>query len=167
MNGSINGLCMTIVGLAVLSVCLLAPAPVQAGQDIDWWLITPHEAAMAPAQEGFGSGEIQIGGESDLGPRIEVVKPTNGGSAPPPVEVDIKFVPKMSPVDPASLKVSVVKFINIDITDRVRAQASAEGIHVPGAQIPSGKHTVRISIADMDGLRSVKDVTFEVLDSKS
>lgn len=122
---------------------------------------------MASAPEVLDGGQIPIGAESDLGPKIEVLKPTNGGSAPPPVEVDIKFVPKMSPVDPSSLKVHVVKFINIDITDRVRAHASAEGIHVPGAQIPSGKHTVRISIADKDGLNSVKDVTFEVLNGKS
>jgi hypothetical protein len=130
----------------------------------DNWLITPEEAAMAPAPEGPGGGDISVGAEAEnLGPQIDVVKPTNGGSAPPPVEVDVRFVPKTSPVDVASLKVSVVKFINIDITDRVRAHATAEGIHVAGAQIPSGKHTVRISIADKEGLRSVKDVTFEVL----
>lgn len=122
---------------------------------------------MDPAADMPGSGVTPIGAESDLGPKIEVMKPINGGSGPPPVEVDIKFAQKGSPVDPESLKVSVVKFINIDITDRVRAHASSTGIHVAGAQIPSGRHTVRISIADKDGLRSVKDVTFEVLDGKS
>lgn len=129
----------------------------------DLWLITPQEAATAPVPDGFGSGETPVAGVADLGPTIDVVKPTDGGSAPPPVEVDIRFTPKSSPVDPATLKVSVVKLINIDITDRVRSYASATGIHVPAAQIPSGKHTVRVSIADKDGLRSYKDVTFEVL----
>ena len=152
---------IAVLGMGALMVCLhnVSSAKIQETA----WLITPEEAAMAPAPEGGGKGEIAVGGEADLGPNIEVVKPTNGGSAPPPVEVDIKFAPKLSPVDPASLKVVVVKFINIDITDRVREYASASGIHVPSAQIPSGKHTVRVSIADKDGLRSYKDVTFEVL----
>lgn len=164
MANNMSILLMTIVGTAAVIICMIAPSPVQATKE--GWLITPQEAAMAPAPEGLSGGEIPVGGESDLGPKIEVVKPTDGGSAPSPVEVDVKFAPKLSPVDLASLKVSVVKFINIDITDRVRAHASANGIHVPGAQIPLGKHTVRISIADQDGLRSVKDVTFEVLDGK-
>lgn len=158
---------MAVIGTVVSAWFVLAPGSAHAVKDNDVWLITPQEAAMAPAREGVLGGEIPIAAESDLGPKIEVVKPNNGGSAPPPVEVDIKFTPKMSPVDPASLKVSVVKFVNIDITDRVRAYATASGIHVPGAQLPSGKHTVRVSIADQDGLRSVKDVTFEVLEGKS
>ncbi|MBX3324734.1 MAG: hypothetical protein U0223_00215 [Nitrospira sp.] len=161
-----------IISLAVLGSILnvgtigeLAIAMVGKGQDL--WLITPKEAAMAPAKESGLEGEIPVAAESEMGPKIEVIKPTQGASAKPPVEIDIKFVAKSSPVDPASLTVSVVKLINIDITDRVRTYVTASGIHVPAAQLPSGKHTVRISIADQDGLRSVKDVTFEVLDSKS
>lgn len=140
---------------------------VLAGKGQDLWLITPKEAAMAPAKESGLGGEIPVSAESELGPKIEVIKPTQGASAKPPVEVEIKFVSKGSPVDPMSLTVSVVKLINIDITDRVRTYVTASGIHVPAAQLPSGKHTVRISIADQDGLRSVKDVTFEVLEGKS
>ncbi|MFZ3013044.1 MAG: hypothetical protein WA045_04990 [Nitrospira sp.] len=164
MNCWIKTFFVLVAETAVVTLCLLAPASVQAVKDN--WLITPQEAAMEPASDLPGDGVTSIGAESDLGPKIEVVKPINGGSAPPPVEVDIKFAQKGSPIDPESLKVSVVKFIDIDITDRVRAHASTAGIHVLGAQIPTGKHTVRISIADKDGLRSVKDVTFEVLASK-
>ena len=165
MKRSIKILCLTIVGVAAVGTYLSAPGFALA--DKEMWLITPQEAAMDPASDMPGGGFIAIGAESDLGPKIEIVKPINGGSAPPPVEVEITFAQKGTPVDPESLKVSVVKFINIDITDRVRVHASTTGIHVPGAQIPSGRHTVRISIADKDGLRSVKDVTFEVLDRKS
>lgn len=155
----------TVVGCLTAVVLLSAAATAHALRDN--WLITPEEAAMAPAPEGTIIGEIPVGGESQLGPKIDVIKPGEGTSEPAPVEVDIRFVPKTSPVDLESLKVSVVKLINIDITDRVRAHATTDGIHVSGAQIPTGKHTVRISIADKDGLRSVKDVTFEVLAAKS
>jgi len=164
MNRLIKSVWLAVAGVVAVGAYLSAPGLAKAANDM--WLITPQEAAMDPAAEVQGGGLTAIGAESNLGPKIDVVKPVNGGRATPPVEVEIKFSQKGSPVDPESLKVSVVKFLDIDITDRVRAHASTSGIYVPGAQIPTGQHTVRISIADKDGLRSVKDVTFEVLDKK-
>ena len=128
-----------VIGLGFL----LAPGLAQSASDKELWLITPEEAAMASAK-----------------------KPPDGSVTPSPVEVDVKFRPTIGPVDPASMKVTLIKFIDVDITDRVRGYASADGIYVPAAKLPSGKHTVRVSIADQDGLRSAKDVTFEVIDGK-
>lgn len=165
-----NRRCGTKMGCVVVvlsAMLLMAGGPGHALKTNDMWLITPQEAALAPALEASQDGTIPIEAESELGPKIVIVKPANGGSAPPPVEVDIQFIPKLSPIDLASLKVSVVKLINIDITDRVRSHVSDKGIHVPEAQLPSGKHKVRISIADKEGLRSVKDVIFEVVEGKS
>ena len=82
MNHSIKTRFILVVGTAAVTLCLLAPAQVQAVKDN--WLITPQEAAMDPAQELPGGGFTSIGAESDLGPKIDVVKPINGGSAPPP-----------------------------------------------------------------------------------
>jgi len=152
--------CVVIVLSAML---LLAGEPGHALKTKELWLITPQEAALAPAPDGTGKDEVAVGGEADLGPAIEVIKPTNGGRSHPPVEVDIKFVPKTSPVDISTVKVTLKKLFNIDLTDRVQPYVTANGIHIPGAQLPSGVHTVRISIADKDGLRSFKDVTFEVV----
>jgi len=149
-----------------MAICVGSLQPVgsvYAGMDKVLWLITPQEASMAPAPQNKKTGEISIGGEIDLGPRIDILKPSNGGRAAPPIEIEIKFTQKTSPVDLTSLKVSVVKFIDIDITGRVLAYATTGGIHVPSAQLPTGKHTVRISIADQDGLRSIREVIFEVL----
>lgn len=145
---------------------LLAAGQVLAANDTGMWLITPEEAAMAPASRELKSGSTQFSAASSLGPKIEVRKPPEGSSIPSPVEVDIKFTPKVSAVDKESLKVSVIRLIDIDITDRVRTYATEDGIHVPAAQLPSGRHTVRISIADRDGLRSAKDVTFEIIEGK-
>ena len=145
---------------------LLAPGSAQSASDKELWLITPEEAAMASAKKPPDRDLTQIGAESSLGPKIEVLKPPDGSVTPSPVEVDVKFRPTISPVDPASMKVTLIKFIDVDITDRVRGYASADGIYVPAAKLPSGKHTVRVSIADQDGLRSAKDVTFEVIDSR-
>jgi hypothetical protein len=128
------------------------------------WLITPEEASMAPAPEISGESSLQIeSDELNLGPLIEVIKPKEGDRAEAPIEVFIKFTPQRDPIDIESLKVSVVKFISIDITDRVKDYSSPDGIHVQEAKIPQGKHTVRISIADTNGMYSKKEISFEVL----
>ena len=72
-------------------------------------------------------------------------------------------MPKTGPVDLTSLKVTVVKFLPFDITDRLRDYATADGIQVKEAKIPVGKHIVRISVADTQGARSIKEIEFEVL----
>lgn len=130
------------------------------------WLITPEEAAMAPAPETspLGGGLIDAGrDEISAGPLIEILKPADGGQVPSPLEVAVRFVPRLEPVDVASLKVSIVKFITIDITDRIRPYATAEGIQLKEAKIPSGKHRVRIALSDTAGGTSVKELSLEVL----
>ena len=141
-----------------LILILLGVSPTAfAGSEI--WLITPEEAAMAPAAE---KSLIQSRGLSESGPAIEVVKPTDGGEAPSPLEILIRFAARTETVDLSSLKVSLLKFITIDITDRVRPYATASGIDVKEAKIPAGKHRVRISVADTKGDVSTRDVSFEV-----
>lgn len=163
--------CVGYVGMGFVTVVisfgfLVMTGFAHAADDEGFWLITPEEAAMAAARKIPDRDLNQIGAESGLGPKIDVLKPTDGGSMPSPVEVDVKFTPKISPVDLPSMKVTLIKLINVDITGRVLPYASEGGIYIPSAQLPSGKHTVRVSIADHDGLRSVKDVSFEVLDGK-
>ncbi len=130
----------------------------------DGWLITPEEAASAPRAEAPGGALLDVGKqESNLGPTIEILKPNVGGKASGPVEIQINFVPKTGPVDLTSLKVTVVKFLPFDITDRLRDYATADGIQIKEAKIPVGKHIVRISVADTQGARSIKEIEFEVL----
>lgn len=154
----------TRVAGAVLSVGLFCVGIVGAMSSPDGWLITPQEAALAPRAEAPGGAPLDVGRqESNLGPTIEILKPNVGGKASGPVEIQINFVPKTGPVDLTSLKVTVVKFIPFDITDRLRDYATADGIQIKEAKIPAGKHIVRISVADAQGTRSVKEIEFEVL----
>ncbi|MBX3343967.1 MAG: hypothetical protein KF806_01520 [Nitrospira sp.] len=148
----------------LLSLALLHGGRAEAVSSLqDAWLITPQEAA-APAAESPGGIILDVGRqESNLGPTIEILKPTDGGKASGPIEIQINFVPKTGPVDVNSLKVTVVKFLSIDITDRLREYVSASGIQVKEAKIPAGKHIVRISVADAQGVRSIKEIEFEVL----
>lgn len=148
----------------VLSFLMICGAGAGATSPTDGWLITPQEAALAPAVDAPGGTLLDVGRqESNLGPTIEVLKPNDGGRASAPIEIQINFVPKAGAVDLTSLKVTVVKLFPFDITDRVRDYATSAGIQMKEAKIPAGKHIVRISVADTDGARSVKEIEFEVL----
>lgn len=156
-------LLVAIIGLAVT----LTSGPPFALTPSDTWLITPEEAALPPAspeERGLKGGTpFDIGREPpDIGPIIEVVKPIEGTPQSPPIEIAVRFTPRQQPIDLASLKVTVVKFISIDITDRVRPYLSAQGIQIPDAKLPSGEHTVRISLSDVTGAASVKQATMKI-----
>ena len=55
-----------------------------------------------------------------------------------------------------------MKFISIDITERVRAYLSDSGIEIPDAKLPSGNHMVRISLSDVREAVSVKQAIFKI-----
>ena len=152
-------LSMCAMGCVMSLLCLAATGTAGTGD----WLITPEEAAMAPAPE-VKRGLVEVGREDiTAGPVIDVVEPLNGSREPMPVQVLIRFTPMSEPVDLASLKVTLVKFNQIDITDRIRPYVTPDGIQVKEAKIPAGKHRVRISLADRTGAVSVREVAFEVL----
>lgn len=136
---------------------------VHAAGSYGFWLITPEEAAMPPASTEKGGQPLDIGREPlDTGPLIEVLKPVPGALPAVPLEITVKFVPRSAPVDLSSLKVMVVKFIGIDITDRVRPFATPAGIQIPNAKLPAGEHTVRITVSDASGGVSQKQLTLTV-----
>lgn len=152
------------IGLMAAGAMLLtfAASAEAAGQD-GFWLITPEEAAMPPASTEKRGQPFDAGREPpDNGPLIEVLKPVPGAPIAVPLEIAVKFVPRSAPVDLSSLKVTVVKFIGIDITERVRPFATPAGIQIPDAKLPSGEHTVRITVADATGGVSRKQVTLTV-----
>jgi hypothetical protein len=94
------------------------------------WFITPKEAAMASLSDAVAPGGKLINASDEeltLGPLIEVLNPVENGRVPSPLEVVIRFVSRGQPVDLTTLEVSLVKFVPIDITDRVRPYATAAG----------------------------------------
>lgn len=132
-------------------------APLFAAQNE--WLITPDEAALAPAPE---EESIRSRGLTDAGPRIDIVKPVDDVPQASPFEIQIRFYPRAAAVKPESVKVQLVKFISIDITDRVKPYLSGSGLEVKEAKIPSGTHRVRISVSDEQGATSSREMELEV-----
>ena len=131
-------------------------------------LVSVEGGVVGPAPLGkrgpHGGGQFDVGREPpDTGPVIEVLRPLLGVPVSIPLEISVKFVPRGGAlVDLTSLKVTLMKLFGIDITDRVRPYASPDGIKIPDAKLPSGEHTVRITVADASGGVSQKHVTLMV-----
>lgn len=122
------------------------------------WLIKPEEAALPPAVfERGGPTELSTP-LPETGPDIEIVSPLADTPNASPLEIMIRFNPRNAPIDLSTLKVTLVKWINIDLTDRIREFVTPEGIHVGNAELPSGEHLVRFSLADQNGDITVKQV---------
>ncbi|MDA0739782.1 MAG: hypothetical protein O2999_15050 [Nitrospirae bacterium] len=153
-----------LLAVAISSLVILNPL---ANAQMDGWLITPEEAAMTPAADADplqGGAHFDIGREDlDIGPIIDVQKPIAGKPLNAPIEISVTFKPRSHPIDLTTLEVVLVKFINIDITDRVVDYVSDQGIQLKEAKIPSGSHRVRVSVADTTGAVSTRDFLFEVL----
>lgn len=78
-----------------------------------------------------------------------------------PIKISFKPRDKV-PVDVKSLRVFYVKFIDIDLTDRVRPYVKASGINVSEADLPKGRHTLRFELSDRKGRTTRRVVTVTV-----
>lgn len=165
--------------LLLLVSCLLCPS---VGLSEAFWLITPDEAAQTPKRSRQVSPDflkglfkelpsIETPGMAPLsidrqppntGPRIEWMMPSTERPSATPTTVEIQFIPQDAPVALDSLTVTLLKFIDLDITDRVRPFATAEGIRIPDCELPSGQHELRITIEDVAGGISHLNITIEI-----
>ncbi len=126
-------------------------------------LITKQEAALADAPEGPKIAGKLLEEEAGQGPFIILNSPKNEGRYPKPIKIDILFIPRDdAAIDLSTLKVIYVKIFNIDITARVKKHATDKGIQIPEAELPSGKHKLKILLADTEGHLSTQNLVFVV-----
>ena len=125
------------------------------------WLVTPEEA-MTPGEvrsRGLFQREAPL---PNSGPDIRIEKPGLDQAQQSPLDIAINFLARRAPVDLATLKVTLVKLVNIDLTERVRQYVSPEGLRVPKVNLPSGEHIVRLSLGDQAGGVTVKEIILDV-----
>ncbi len=97
-------------------------------------------------------------------PRIDVKAPKLNTPIASPIAIRINFeATSPATVRPESFKVLYGAF-QIDITSRLTSIASAtvDGIVVPEASLPVGKHKLLLSIEDSMGRKGYRSVEFEV-----
>jgi hypothetical protein len=137
-------------GAAIFLACLLSAASASAKV-----LITEEEASQ-PADPFAPKGLFP-------GPKITLVSPhSETAGVKSPIHLKITFEPRGANVIPTSLKVTYLKFHPVDLTERVRAFASQNGIDMPEAEVPPGLHKIRIQITDSDGLSGQADFVLNI-----
>jgi len=133
-----------------------------AGAVSDDWLITPAEAAL---QIRDGNYAEQVAAVEGPGPEIVLKNPKMLKKLRSPIDIFIAFEPGQSgqPADMKTLKVTLIGFININITDRLREYIKGTSLDVEEAKLPSGKHRLRMRIMDVAGNPNERDVVVTVL----
>jgi hypothetical protein len=129
----------------ILIIGSLLAGPGYAG---NMTLLTEEEGALDEAPPGL----IEIRRTLDEGPEIKVVSPEAGREYESPLRIAVMFIPRGGKtVDLGMLRVECLKIITIDLTKRVMPHATRDGIAIENAELPSGKHKIRVTIGDADG----------------
>ncbi len=161
MKNKIQGLLtLRFMALSVFFLCTAIIFPSWSAEND--WLITPEEAAM---QIRDGSYAEPVAAVEGLGPIIVLRNPKMLQKLHSPVDIFIAFEPGKSgkPADMKTLKVTLIGFIDINITDRLIEYIKGNNLDVEKAKLPSGKHRLRMRIKDMTGNPNERDVVVTVL----
>lgn len=130
---------MVAAGLGVTTT-----APAQTAQPVR--LITVEEANL-PASGEAGAPERNM----TRGPSVDRVAPSAIG-VDGPFRFAVKFKPRNGvPIDPASVRVTYLRRPSVDLTPRVKAFVTADGIDAPAVLVPPGKHVVEVEATDKEG----------------
>jgi hypothetical protein len=115
-------------------------------------LITASEAAEPPTSDV----RMNVRGIT-RGPSIDQISPSPTTTVHSPLELKIRFTTHNSAkVD--DVRVIYEKQTPIDLTDRLRKYMSSDGIDMPDAEVPPGRHLLRIELEDSLGRKSVSEV---------
>lgn len=147
--------------LALGILCAVAAAPAGAGSG--FWLVTADEAAKVRAKDG--GVEQLAAAHAGPGPEILVKNPRALEKVYAPVDILVSFEPGQSGQVPdmASFKATLIGFIDIDLTDRVREYIQGNRLDVKEANLPVGSHRIRIAIRDVQGNPNERDLDVTIV----
>ncbi|OGW38730.1 MAG: hypothetical protein A2Y97_12930 [Nitrospirae bacterium RBG_13_39_12] len=132
----------------LLTICLILwPNFVTNATDLTVALITDEEGALqeAPLLRYRGI-------ELNDGPDIRIVEPDTNMEHKSPIKILIQFIPREGrEIDLSKFKVEYLKLITIDLTSRILPYTNKEMVKVDKAEMPRGKHKIKITIGDTQG----------------
>ncbi len=97
-------------------------------------------------------------------PKIELISPRLDSTISSPTQIELKFLPKT----PATTKPETFRILygtfQIDITERLLkvATVTPQGVSVPEAKLPNGKHKLVLNVQDSDGRLGSRLIEFEI-----
>lgn len=144
-----------VTGLICSLILICALPQVCAAQ----LLISEAEAKLPQAQEA----SITTRGIT-RGPAIELVSPALGTTnVKSPIPLSIKFTGRNNiAIDPASVKLTYLKFPHVDLTERIKSYVTKDGIEMKAAEVPPGNHTLRLEVKDTEGRSTTSTITLSV-----
>ena len=103
-------------------------------------------------------------GRAPGGPVIEIMTPDARQAVKAPVDIVVRFRPGPDArivLDSLRIRYGM---IGLDVTERIRKAATVtdEGIRASGADLPAGKHSMSIEIADSAGRTTKQAFKFRV-----
>jgi hypothetical protein len=134
----------------------LAPVWPAASADV---LITEAEASLpSPADVSLTTRGLT------RGPLVEQVTPDpDAAPVKSPLPLKIKFQTRNNvPIDKNSVKLTYVRTPSVDLTSRIKAHIGEDGIDMSQAEVPPGKHVIRIDLKDQQGRSSTSTIKFTV-----
>jgi hypothetical protein len=138
-----------------LSIFFIAAGPAAAFE-----LITPAEAALPPGKVP----SVEARGSPTRRPSITVIAPSGPGAVYSPLDFKLSFSAfGGAAIDPNSVVVTYIKQPDIDITQRVKAFITANGIDISRAEVPPGQHQFWIELKDNSGNSNAREVEFLVI----
>lgn len=130
---------------------LANPLPASAAEV----LITEQEAKLPPAKDAKPDSR-----GITRGPRISLLPESEARS---PIHLQLKFqVFGGAKIDPQSLRVTLLKTPEVDLTPRVKPFAQVDGVDMPEAEAPAGDYAVRVELQDSEGRATAKTFSLKV-----
>ena len=158
VQGLSRGLCrlakVTIAVASLVAVATTLPIGLTAAQPV-LVLITPEEARLPASQV--------VADVRGITRRPTIVLVTPDGPTSSPTRVQIRFQAfGAAAIDGSSVRVTYVRYPEIDITNRLQPYMTAAGIDVPLAVIPAGDHTLRVELKDAEGRTATSNLVLKV-----
>jgi hypothetical protein len=125
-------------------------------------LVTEEEARTFNRDMGSVIAPMSV--PANAVPAIEVVNPQiMAGPVPSPVSIELSFRTDGAPIDMKSFAAHYGS-LRLDITDRImeRAKRTDSGLKIDNAQIPKGTHRLFLTISDVKGRRTDRELRLQV-----
>ena len=99
------------------------------------------------------AGEVQKMRGITRGPTVELISPKpDAKNVKSPLDFKLRFVAHGgASIDAESVQLLYVKSPSVDLTERVAANTSADGISIGQAALPPGEHVMVVSVTDSSG----------------
>jgi hypothetical protein len=144
-----------LIGALALVASTFAFPQVSAAQV----LISDTEAKLPPSPDSA----IATRGLT-RGPAIEQVSPTPGAQyVKSPLPLKIKFTGRNNvAIDTASVRLTYLRFPAVDLTERIKAYVTKDGLEMAAAEVPPGTHVLRLDVKDAEGRSASSTITLSV-----